>query len=257
MRRSAVAIVSLVALLVGVTACQPEQVQALRAAKGLPPLPHDEAVRVARFFTLIEQEKARRDRFVGTISPVSVQRLGLTWRPGCPVDPADLRLLRLSFWGMDGGEHVGELIVHAAIAQRMVGVFRTLWDEKFPIHRMDTADRFVDASDFGPDGVYLDRPPTPDTVNTTSGFFCRPVTGGGTWSQHSYGLAVDINPVQNPYVRGPVVVPSNGQVGRDPAVPGTITAGDVVVRAMRSAGMTWGGTWTSLKDWMHFSLNGR
>jgi hypothetical protein len=257
-RRTLLSVLAVVALVVGLTACQPEQIQALRRAKGLPELPHDEAVRAAQFFTrLIEEEQARRARFVGTIHPVSAQRLGLSWRPGCPVDPAHLRLLRLSFWGVDGREHQGELIVHMSIAERMVGVFRTLWDEKFPIHNMETADRFIDPSDFGPNGEYLDRPPTPDTANTTSGFFCRPVTGGGTWSQHSYGLAVDINPVQNPYVRGWLVVPANGQVARNAAFPGTITSGDVVVRAMAAAGMKWGGHWSSLKDYMHFSTNGR
>ena len=127
-------------------------------------------------------------------------------------------------------------------------------DEQFPVNRMETAEKYLTPAMFDSQGHYIEQPNVPDTVDATSAFMCRPVTRGATYSQHSYGLAIDINPVQNPYVKGSLVIPLNGT--RSAAAPGTILAGGVVVRAMASAGMTWGGTWSSLKDYMHFSLNG-
>lgn len=194
--------------------------------------------------------------FAGSVAPVDEARLGLSWRPGCPVGAADLRLLTLTFHGFDGRAHTGELIVHRSIAERTVRAFEELWDAGFPINRMDTAEKFARPEDFDPDGSFIETH-GPDLVNDTSAFFCRPTTGGGGWSQHSYGTAIDVNPVQNPYVKGDTVIPPNGTLPRDAAVPGTIVAGSVVVRAMRRAGLTWGGTWHSLKDYMHFSANGR
>ena len=200
-------------------------------------------------------EIARLQSFVGQISPVDEARLGLSWRPGCPVGPADLRLVTLSYWGFDGEGHQGELIVHRTVAGPVVDVFRRLWFEKFPINRMETAERFASPADFAPDGTFVERHEAPDTVNDTSAYFCRPTTGGGGWSQHSYGTAIDINPVQNPYIKRGLVIPINGV--RDARAPGTITSKSVVVTAFRRAGFRWGGVWRSLKDYMHFSVTGR
>jgi hypothetical protein len=84
------------------------------------------------------------------------------------------------------------------------------------------------------------------------------VTGGSSWSNHSYGTAIDINPIQNPYVRGTTVLPPASRDGNyhtdRSARPGVITSGDVVVSAFASIGWSWGGYWTSLKDYQHFDL---
>lgn len=257
MRRALKVVFASFALLVVSTACEPEQVQQFRAAKGLPALSDEDAVRAAEYFTRIEEEIARRRRFVGTISTVDEARLGLSWRPGCPVAPRDLRLLTLSYWGMDGTERVGELIVHGWIAERMVGVFRTLWEEKFPINRMETPERWARPEDFTPGGEYIQKPPSVDTINNTYGFFCRPATGGSAWSMHSFGLAIDINPVENPYLRGSTLIPLNGDLDRRAPRNGKILRGSVPVQSMGRAGMIWGGDWRTLKDYMHFSPNGR
>jgi hypothetical protein len=100
-------------------------------------------------------------------------------------------------------------------------------------------------------------PPTGDT-NDTSSFECRQVTLGSTWSQHSYGLAVDVNPFHNPYLRGDIVAPelATAYTDRTWKRPGMILDGDVVTRAFAAIGWGWGGQWNSLKDWMHFSQNG-
>lgn len=225
-------------------------------ARGKQPLAEPELSRVVALITAAEQERERKASFVGTLTAVTTERLGLSWRPGCPVGAADLRLLTLSFWGDDGVGHTGELIVHRSIALQTIRAFRELWDAKFPIHRMETAEKFASPSDFTPDGTFIESH-GPDLVNDTSAFFCRPTTGSSGWSQHSYGTAIDINPVQNPYVKGSTVIPPNGAVARDAARPGTITKSSLPVAAMKRAGLTWGGTWSSLKDYMHFSKTGR
>lgn len=201
-----------------------------------------------------EMELLRRALFRGEIHGVTAQRLGLSWRPGCPVGPADLKLLTLSYWGFDGVGHYGELVVHRRVASNVVKAFRTMWNERFPIAQMRTADAFLTPDDFDAAGRYIERNEL-DEANNTSAFMCRQPTGGSGWSEHSYGRAIDINPVQNPYVKGGLVVPPNGR--HDPAAQGTITAAGPVPAAMGAAGFTWGGNWRSLKDYMHFSTTGR
>jgi hypothetical protein len=154
----------------------------------------------------------------------------------------------LTHWGFDGRLHAGELVVHEDHARAVLGVFDALFEARFPIERME----LVDVYD-GDDGRSME-------ANNTSGFNCRRSSGGaGAWSQHAYGLAIDINPVQNPYVTtGGRVEPSAGarHVNRT-AAPGVIRGGDVVVRAFEAIGWSWGGDWSSAKDYQHFSANGR
>jgi len=105
----------------------------------------------------------------------------------------------------------------------------------------------------------LNEVPTGDG-NTSAGFVCRPIRGSTTtFSAHSYGLAVDVNPFQNPYKKGPSVLPelAGAYLDRSAARPGMITKGDVVTRAFAEVGWTWGGSWSSPKDLMHFSADGR
>jgi hypothetical protein len=171
-----------------------------------------------------------------------------TWAPGCPVDRSELRLIRMTYRGFDGLPHLGEMLVHADVAADLVQVFSALYDAGFPIEEM----RVVSRAD-------LDAPPTGDGNNTTA-FACRPVTGTtGTWSQHAYGLAVDVNPFHNPYLRGEVVLPelAGAYLDRDRDLPGMVRAGDAVVSAFAAIGWEWGGDWSSLKDWQHFSRDGR
>ena len=127
----------------------------------------------------------------------------------------------------------------------MVGVFRALYEQRFPIRRM----RLVDAYD-GSDARSM-------AADNTSAFNCRKVTGGTTWSEHSYGRAVDLNPVQNPYVAGSTVAPPAGAsyVDRSPLRKGMVTPG--VRSAFASIGWGWGGSWATKKDYQHFSATGR
>jgi D-alanyl-D-alanine carboxypeptidase len=182
------------------------------------------------------------------IDATTAARMGTTWQPGCPVPLSDLRHLTLSFWGFDGRPHTGELVVHAKVADDVRSVFGKLFAARFPLEEM----RIVEPAD-------LAAEPTGDG-NTTAAFVCRPVRGSTTtFSAHSFGLAVDVNPFQNPYKKGDSVLPelASAYLDRSWARPGMIKKGDVVTKAFASVGWTWGGSWTTTKDTMHFSENGR
>ncbi len=170
-----------------------------------------------------------------------------TWRKGCPVAATDLSWVRLAFWGFDKRRHTGELLVNRSVADEMVTVFRRLYDERYPIEEM----RITRLDE-------LDAPPTGDG-NNTGMFACRPTTGGSSYSQHAYGLAIDVNPFQNPYVKGDLVLPelASSYLDRGWVRPGMITASGPVVTAFAEIGWPWGGEWRSLKDYQHFSQNGR
>jgi hypothetical protein len=169
-----------------------------------------------------------------------------SWRAGCPVPLADLRYVTVSHWTFDGTATTGELVVHADLAEGVVGVFRTLFDVGYPVALMRLVDDFAADDDASM------------AANNTSAFNCRAVTGGSGWSEHSYGRALDLNPVQNPYVRGSTVLPPAGAryVGR-PDEAGVLHAGDAVVTAFAAAGWSWGGAWTRPTDYQHFSTTNR
>ena len=182
-----------------------------------------------------------------TVQPITGAQLTYTYADGCPVPIEDLRLLTITHHGFDGTPHIGEMVVHIDQADAVGRIFGRLYDAGFPIERM----RLVDAYGGSAEASLAD--------NNTSGFHCRPVTGGTSWSEHAYGWAIDVNPVQNPYVRGDGVLPAAGRayLDRTVAVPGLITEGDVVVAAFAAEGWSWGGTWSTLRDYQHFSLTGR
>jgi hypothetical protein len=168
------------------------------------------------------------------------------------VSARQLAWVRLAFWGFDHRRHTGELLVKRSAAHRMVRVFRRLYRERFPIEQMSITSK-----------AEQHAPPTGDG-NNTSAFACRPTRGSTTFSEHAYGLAVDVNPFQNPYSRTEedgrrVVLPelASAYLRRDRDRPGMIAPGGPVVRAFARIGWGWGGSWHSLKDRMHFSALGR
>jgi hypothetical protein len=171
---------------------------------------------------------------------------GVSWHPGCPVPLSALRLLRLSYWGFDHAVHQGELIVNASAAASLTQAFALLFAARFPIRQMRVVDDFS-----GDDERSM-------LADNTSAFNCRLVPGTSIWAQHAYGLAVDINPFENPEIQGGQVDPAAAALWADRSrvSPAMITEGDAAWRAFRSIGWTWGGDWRSLKDYMHFSANG-
>ena len=187
------------------------------------------------------------DEFAWTIDPVPDDVLARSsWVPECPVTVEELAYVTVSHFGFDGEFHTGELLVNAGWAPEVVEVFRELHRVRFPIEQM----RVIRLEE-------IDAPPTGDWNDTTS-FVCRPAVGNRSWSQHAYGLAIDINPFHNPYLKGDLVLPELASVYTDRSEirPGMIEAGDPVVSAFAEMGWAWGGNWNSLKDWMHFSASG-
>jgi hypothetical protein len=169
-----------------------------------------------------------------------------TWVSGCPVTDADLRYLTMSFWGFDGRQHTGEMIVNARVADNVTEVFGKLFAARFPLEEMRVTSR-----------PELDAPPTGDGNNTGS-FACRPVVGQKNWSAHAYGLAIDLNPFCNPYTKGSLVLPelASSYLDRRDVRPGMVFRGDATVKAFAAVGWSWGGNWTSPVDLQHFTATG-
>jgi hypothetical protein len=192
-----------------------------------------------------------------SIRPLSAQRqadlTGVFWHKGCPVALDDLRVLTVRHWGFDGKPHTGQLIVNKDAAAKLAQVFRKLYALRFPIRHMRLSD------------IYVSAALRPADNDVSGSFECRqavpsPCTGGkgtGTWSNHAYGLAVDLNPSENPYVGCGMTRDKTRSVylDRSHLRPGMVTP--AVIAAFASIGWGWGGSWSGpTKDYMHFSHNG-
>jgi len=192
--------------------------------------------------------------FEATIKPISKytkQRMvtGGTWRKGCPVSPKDLRYIRLKHRNFYGSEKMGELIVHKDVAKEVVEIFRELYKIGYPIRQM----RLV--SDFrGSDWQSIE-------ADNTSAFNCRKATGSKKWSKHSYGKAIDLNSIENPYISrsGSIVhmesLKYRKRVHRynTSADRAVLLKSDKAVKIFKKHGWKWGGDWHGVKDYQHFS----
>ena len=186
--------------------------------------------------------------FASSVARVTAAVVPFTWRPGCPVGPGALRILRLSYWGFDGRSHVGRIVVNEAVVADVVTVFRLLYDDRFPIREMV------------PEDAYHGNDNAAAAADDTSGFNCRYAVAPGPprWSVHAYGEAIDVNDVQNPYVDGKTIIPPAGAayLDRNNVRPGMAVAGGELVGAFASVGWYWGGRWAGAPDYQHFSLTG-
>ena len=183
-------------------------------------------------------------RFTAQIEPVRWSDLRGSYRAGCPVGPRELRTLRVAYWGFDGRARVGRIVVARRVASDVRSVFRQLWEARFRIRRLEPVSAY---------GGSDDRSMAADN---TSGFNCRFVGGTSRWSMHAYGTAIDVNPVENPYVQGASVSPPAGRayLDRSRFRPGMAVEGGVLVRAFASVGWKWG---AAFGDLQHFSTTGR
>ena len=177
------------------------------------------------------------------------------WHAGCPVPLSHLRVLTVTYRGFDGRTHAGQLLVNEAAVAPLTGIFRRLYAMHFPIRHMEISDTY---------GPTRGRPADGDF---TASFECRQAssspctgpanTGTGSWSEHAYGEAVDLNPVENPYVGCGMTRDKTAlsYLDRTRVRRGMVTP--AVVQAFRSVGWGWGGDWSgSTKDYMHFSATG-
>src|SRR5271166_3841788 len=178
-----------------------------------------------------------------TVQPVTADELGTTWRPGCPVEPEQLRRVDVDYLGFDGQTHRGELIVHEDLAQEVIAIFEQLLRLGYPVDKIRTVDHYSDADD----ELSMED-------NNTSAFNCRLIPGTNEWSPHAYGRAIDLNTLINPclYASG-YFEPQNAAayLDRSRTDPGLLHNGDPAVHIFTDRGWQWGGYWTT-PDYQHF-----
>jgi len=154
--------------------------------------------------------------FAHSVSRVTAAQLPYSWHRGCPVAPAQLRRVRLAYWGFDGRAHTGALVVN--VSERSLN------------------------------------------HDNTAAFNCRYAVAPGPkhWSVHAYGLAIDVDPVENPYLEGGRVHPRAGRayLDRSRVRPGMAVPGGLLVRSFAAVGWQWGGRWAGSPDYQHFSSTG-
>ena len=195
---------------------------------------------------------ARADAKVS--GPLTRSAVRWSYRSGCPVGPSGLRRITINRFTYSHTVARGSLIVRAGAVPDLLRVFRASFSSRFPVRSMKPADAYYQGGK---------RTPTQSDVaamkaDNTSAFNCRPVTGNPyRVSQHSYGNAIDINTVRNPYVVGSRVYPSFARtyLDRGNVRTGMITSSGVIARTMRANGWPWGARWAH-PDYQHFSANG-
>lgn len=171
---------------------------------------------------------------------------GKSYKEGCTMPLSDLRYLQVLHYNGRGEVCKGELICHRSISDDLLAIFRQLYEAKYPIERMVLVDEY-DADD-----------EASMANNNTSAFNFRYVSGTRRLSKHSQGLAIDINPLYNPYVRkreGKVLVSPKGAeayADRTKSFPYKIERGDFCYRLFKDYGFIWGGDWKNSKDYQHF-----
>jgi poly-gamma-glutamate synthesis protein (capsule biosynthesis protein) len=175
---------------------------------------------------------------------------GRSWRVGLPCPRRDdLVLMHIPYRDFRGETQMGAMVVATKVAAQVAAIFDEIYKSgKFRIYQMRLIDEFN-----GDDDKSIE-------ANNTSGFNCR-LTDHGGLSKHALGLAIDINPVQNPYREGNITAPEAGKDYDEPRerrsdTLGVITDGDVVTRAFGRRGWSWGGRWKHTVDYQHFSYGG-
>ena len=179
--------------------------------------------------------------------PIFKRINGISYRENDTIGIDDLRYLRLLHTGFDGQTHVGELIVNRQIAETILTIMKTLYENRYPIEKMRLVDEYG-----GDDNCSMED-------NNSSAFNYRVIAGTSTLSRHSLGLAIDINPRFNPYIRpganGELIVAPTGSeayTDRQAAFAHKIDEDDLCYRLFTTHGFIWGGSWSTVKDYQHF-----
>jgi hypothetical protein len=196
-----------------------------------------EQTAINEHFYFIKLDDALKTRITGMSYPADDQSIAITYD--------DLRYLRLLHYDFDGAVHTGEMIVNRKLAAEVLEVFYLLYQARYPLASVRLVDDYGEPGD---DNLSM-------AANNTSCFNYRRVTGSSTLSRHSYGAAIDINPVYNPYIVGDRIAPENGAPYADRSwdFPGKIDHDDLCYRLLIARGWTWGGDWSGDKDYQHFS----
>ena len=188
---------------------------------------------------------------ISQITPEIKQRMvkGNSWKEGCPVPLQDLRYLRIKHVDFNGKDQMGEIIVHKEVSDEVIEIFEALYDIHYPIHQM----RLV--SDYkGSDWQSIES-------DNTSAFNCRKATGSKKFSKHSYGKAIDINPIENPYIfrsgksshKASAPFLKRKRTSQSAPQKAMLLPNDEATRIFKKYGWKWGGDWSGVKDYQHFS----
>jgi len=174
---------------------------------------------------------------------------GNSWRKGCPVSLENLAYVQVAYWDFHGRSKIGELIVHKKISKNVVSIFGELYDIKYPIEKMHLVSDYK-----GNDWKSIES-------GNTSAFNCRPVTGNKKkWSKHAYGRAIDLNPIQNPYIsknghishKASLAYRKRKHINKTKGDQAVILGTDIVTLIFKKEGWIWGGDWKAIKDYQHF-----
>ena len=193
-------------------------------------------------------------KYHATIAPVNKtvkarMLKGYSWHKGCPVHYRDLRYVTMTYLDFAGKERTGEMIVHKAVAKEVTEIFEKLYNARYPIRQMRLVSGFG-----GSDWKSID-------ADNTSAFNCRNATGSKKWSKHSYGRAIDLNPLENPYIshNGHIAHKASQKFRKrqhqnnSAADRAVLLQDDPAVQIFKAHGWMWGGDWKGVKDFQHFS----
>lgn len=174
---------------------------------------------------------------------------GNSHKNDCPISLKDLRYLNLDYIDFQGNTKVGELVVHKDVSKEIVDIFKTLHESKYPIYKMELVSNY-EGNDFNS-----------IEANNTSAYNCRNIEGTKKWSRHAYGKAIDINPIQNPYISKKGYISHKESLkykkrfqkdlknSNDKAM---ILKNDIVIIMFKKYNWIWGGDWNTIKDYQHF-----
>ncbi|MCP4673077.1 MAG: M15 family metallopeptidase [Desulfobacula sp.] len=195
------------------------------------------------FFSIL----SAKNQFQGSVQAIPdsiIQSMKkYSWHKECPLPLHQLSYVRVVHWGYDNRIHSGELIVSKALAREVLEIFKELFDTGFQIKSIRRIDHYQGSDDLSMGD------------DNTSAFNCRPIFGKKeVFSKHSYGIAIDINPLRNPYIKNEFVVPEKGRVyiNRTQQVDGLIKKNGPCYKIFKKRGWIWGGDWKTLKDYQHF-----
>ena len=202
-------------------------------------------IRAAAFFaTALLSLAASAQSFISSPIPedVAEKMRGSSLPEGAGISLSELKLLTVCYYGFDGEVHVGQIVSNAKVAQDLLVIFRELFLARYQIESIRLVDEFGASDDASM------------AANNSSCFNYRLVPGTQTMSRHATGTAIDINPVQNPYVTARGVSPEAGAayVDRSLKLPHMIDHDDLCCRLFKAHGFTWGGDWKNSKDYQHF-----
>ena len=188
---------------------------------------------------------------ISKITPQVKKRMikGNSWRKGCPVSLNDLRYLRVKHIDFRGKEMMGEIIVHKDVSHEVTEIFEALYEIGYPIKKMKLVSDYK-----GNDWQSIE-------ADNTSAFNCRSATGSKKWSKHSYGKAIDINPIENPYIsrtgrishKASLIYRKRVHKKSTYADKAVLLKNDKATKIFKKNGWKWGGDWSGVKDYQHFS----